>query len=89
MLFEYVSINNLLKPKTVTDWKSFLRETVKQAGVEGSEELFTEVANILSDAAIMRDKSETALREAAYEAGGLSRQEAEEIRRLIDQYEEE
>ena len=70
MLFEYVSINNLLKPKTVTDWKSFLRETVKQAGVEGSEELFTEVANILSDAAIMRGKSETALREAAYEAGG-------------------
>ena len=45
--------------------------------MEGSVEPFTEVANILSDAAIMRDKSETALREAAYEAGGLSRQEAE------------
>ena len=50
MLFEYVSIDNLLKPKTVTGWKSFLKEAAKQAGVEGSEELFTEVANILRNA---------------------------------------
>ena len=77
MLFEYVSIDNLLKPKTVTGWKSFLKEAAKQAGVEGSEELFTEVANILSDAAIMRGKSEVNLRKTAYEAAGLSRREAE------------
>ena len=48
----------MLKPKTVNNWKSLLAETAKQAGVEASEEMFTEVANILSDAAIMGDSSD-------------------------------
>lgn len=57
-IFEKVSIDNLLAAKNVVDWKSWLREAAKQAGVEASEESFTEIANLLADAAIMGDRSE-------------------------------
>lgn len=60
-LFEKISLGNLLKPKSITGWKSLLKETAKQAGVEGSEEVFTEIANILSDAAIMGENSSVKL----------------------------
>lgn len=57
-LFEKFSVENLLDPnKSLKQFKSFLKETAKQAGIEGSEELFTELANILSNAAIMGNNS--------------------------------
>lgn len=65
-LFEKVSIDNLLKTKSVTGWKSFLKETGKQMAIEGSEETFTEIANILADAAIMGDRSEYAAAVSEY-----------------------
>ena len=76
-IFEKFSIDQLLSTKSVTGWKSFLKETAKQAGVEGSEEMFTEIANILSDAAIMGNKSDYALAVAAYMTEqGMSEEEA-------------
>jgi hypothetical protein len=51
-LFENFSVDQLLSEDR-QNWKSLLAETAKQAGVEASEEMFTEVANILSEAAIM------------------------------------
>ena len=76
ILFEKISIDNLLSQKSVSGWRSWLRETAKQAGVEASEEMFTEVANILSDAAIMGENSEFSQRVSDYTSQGLSASEA-------------
>lgn len=58
MVFEYLSIDKLLKIKNVDSAASLIKNTLKQAGVEGSEELFTEIANIVSDSAIRGKSSE-------------------------------
>lgn len=76
--FEKFSVDQLLKPKTVNNWKSLLTETAKQAGVEASEEMFTEVANILSDAAIMGDSSDFSTSVAGYMAQGMSEEKAKQ-----------
>lgn len=49
---------------------------LKQSAIEGSEEAFTEVANILTDAAIMDGSSETQLRIREYVQSGMSEKEA-------------
>lgn len=76
--FEKFSVDQLLKPKTINNWKSLLTETAKQAGVEASEEMFTEVANILSDAAIMGDSSDFSTAVAGYMAQGMSEEKAKQ-----------
>lgn len=48
-LFEKVSLDNVLKAKDVTGWKSWIKETLKQGGIEASEEVATEIANIFTD----------------------------------------
>lgn len=48
-LFEHVSLENLLKARDVESFGGLLWETMKQAGVEASEEVFTEVSNIITD----------------------------------------
>ena len=75
-LFEKISVDSLLKPKSITGWKSLLKETVKQAGVEASEEMLTEIANILSDSAIMGESSDFSVSVKAYQEQGLSESEA-------------
>lgn len=76
-LFEKISIDNLLSKKSVTGWRSWLKETAKQAGVEASEEAFTEIANIISNAAIMGDKSEFATNVRLYQSAlGMSEEQA-------------
>ncbi|MDY5340517.1 MAG: hypothetical protein SPG83_13410, partial [Intestinimonas sp.] len=77
--FEKFSVDQLLKPKTINNWKSLLTETAKQAGVEASEEMFTEVANILSDAAIMGDSSDFSTAVAGYIAQGMSEEKAKQM----------
>lgn len=76
MLFEKVSIDQLLKPKNVTSVKRLLQETMKQAGVEASEEGLTEIANILTDAAIMGENSNFSISVERYKAQGLPESEA-------------
>lgn len=75
-LFEKVSIDRLLSVHSVSSMKDLLKETVKQAGVEASEEMLTEISNILTDAAIMGDKSNFAELVEQYEMQGLSEDEA-------------
>lgn len=77
-VFEKVSIDQLLSTKSVTGWKSWLKETAKQAGTEASEEVFTEIANILADAAIMGDNSDFANAVKEYMAQGMSEEQAKE-----------
>ncbi len=76
VVFEKVSVDNLLKPKTGAGLRYYLKETLKQGGIEASEETLTEIANILSDAAVMGANSNWDQAVAAYEAQGLSREEA-------------
>lgn len=75
-LFEKVSIDRLLSVHSVSSMKDLLKETVKQAGVEASEEMLTEISNIITDAAIMGDKSDFEALVAQYEMQGLSEDEA-------------
>ena len=56
--------------------KTAVQNILKQSAIEGSEEAFTEVANILTDAAIMDGSSETQLRIREYVQGGMSEKEA-------------
>ena len=76
MLFEKVSIDQLLKPKNVASVRSLLIETLKQAGVEASEESLTEISNILTDAAIMGEKSNFAQSVYQYQQQGMDEQKA-------------
>lgn len=76
VVFEKFSVDNLLAEKSVGSLKDLLRETVKQAGVEASEEMLTEIANILSDAAIMGGMSSFAASVSAYQAEGMTQEEA-------------
>ena len=57
--------------------KEFLKNTAKQSAIEASEEMFTEIANIITDGIIMGQKSEGALRKLAYESQGYSSGEAQ------------
>ena len=78
IFFEKFSVDNLLKPRTVSGWRSWVKETLKQGGVEASEEMATEIANILSDAAIMGQKSEFNQSVQAYmDKENMSKEEAE------------
>ena len=52
-VFERFNIEKLLEAKTINSVKDLLRATAQQAGTEASEEMLTEIANILSDTAIM------------------------------------
>lgn len=75
--FEKFSLEAVLKAGKVTGIKSFIKELLKGAGVEGSEEVATEIANIISDQIIMRDKSNYSLAVKQYMDSGLSKPEAE------------
>ena len=77
MLFEKFSIDQLLKPKSVTSVKRLLQETLKQAGVEASEEGLTEISNILTDAAIMGESSNFSSSVEQYKAQGMSESAAQ------------
>lgn len=76
-LFEYLSIDKLLKPKNVVTIKQGLKEFLAQAGVEASEEAFTTLANTISDIVINGDQSELRQSVAKYIEEGKSQKEAE------------
>lgn len=75
-LFEEVSLERLLDLKTPKTVRQFLTNTLLQSATEGSEELFTEMANTLTDEMIMKDLSNYRLNKKAYEASGLTEEEA-------------
>ena len=78
-LFEKVSIDALLTPKNITNFKSWAKEALKQGDVEASEEVCTELANMFTDALIRGQDSDFQRAIAYYqteEGGGLSLAEA-------------
>lgn len=76
-LFEYLSIDKLLKIKGVDGLKKMLTETAKQAGIEASEEIFTEASNILMDKLIRGNDSDLGQMKQDLIDRGYSEKEAE------------
>ena len=74
-VFEYMSIDQLLKIKNVDSFINIVKAAFIQAGVEGSEELFTETANILADTFIRGDSSELSKLKKDLKARGYSDKE--------------
>jgi hypothetical protein len=77
MAFEKISIDNFLKPKSADSFLSIIKETAKQAGIEGSEEFFTEVANVIWDDVNRGKNSDTYKMYEDYLKKGFSEEEAE------------
>lgn len=75
-VFEKFSVDRLLRARNVNSVKDLLRETAKQAGTEASEEMLTEVANILSDTAVMGQSSDFEQLVAQYQLMGMDEDEA-------------
>lgn len=82
-LFEKVSVERLLGERSVRSMRDLLAETLKQAGTEASEEMLTEVSNLLSDAAIMGGGSSFAAMVDRHRQEGLS-EEAARRRAFLD-----
>lgn len=75
-VFEKFSVDRLLQARSVNSVKDLLRATAQQAGTEASEEMLTEVANILSDTAIMGESSDFEQLVAQYQLMGMDEDEA-------------
>ncbi len=80
-LFEHISLDKLRMFHTSAaagnkTAKTLVKDMLKQSFVEGSEEVCTDIANVISDAIVMADKSEINQAIAAYQAGGMSEDEA-------------
>ena len=59
-LFEYASFDKLVKMKDVKKLRQWVNSALIQGGIEASEEGFTEISNILTNAIIMRGESDWA-----------------------------
>ena len=77
VLFEKLSIENFESIKNLLTSSSYIKRVLSQAGVEASEEMCTEIANILTDRAIMGDKSEYETAVKQYREQGMTLAEAE------------
>ena len=80
-LFEHISLDKLRMFHTSAaagkkTAKTLVKDMLKQSFVEGSEEALTDIANAISDAIVMADKSEINQTIAAYQAEGMSEDEA-------------
>ena len=80
-LFEHISLDKLRMFHTSAaagkkTAKTLVKDMLKQSFVEGSEEVSTDIANVISDAIVMADKSEINQTIAAYQAEGMSEDEA-------------
>ena len=58
MIFEKYSIDNLVEMKDPKRIRDVIINTLKQGGVEASEEAFTEIANTITDYLVMGSQSE-------------------------------
>lgn len=80
-LFEHISLDKLRMFHTSAaagkkTAKTLVKDMLNQSFVEGSEEVCTDIANVISDAIVMADKSEINQTIAAYQADGMSEDEA-------------
>lgn len=76
-LFETISFDKVVDTGVVFDnAKSFFKSLLKSAGIEGSEEVFTDVANSVSDEMMNGEQSELRTQYRALLNQGLSEKEA-------------
>ena len=75
-VFEKVSLENLIKPKSPDSFLKVVLEVLKQAGIEGSEEIATEIANTITDSIIMGSQSDLSLAVKAYQDEGIPYEKA-------------
>lgn len=71
-LFEEISLDRLLSDKSLTSKFGAFLNTLAQAGVEGSEEVFTDMANMVAEQTILGNQSELAKRVDEYRKQGYS-----------------
>ena len=81
--FEKVSLESLIHMKLPTGTAKqklagLLKNAAIQGGIEGSEEMFTDLANLWWDKVINGDMADVEQRINAYMAGGMSHQEAQQ-----------
>lgn len=76
MVFEKLSLDELLKPTTARTGKELILQILKQSGVEASEEMMTEAANILADVAILRGNGQMEQAYQTYLQSGMDAKEA-------------
>lgn len=81
--FEKVSLESLIHMKLPTGTAKqklagMLKNAAIQGGIEGSEEMFTDLANLWWDKVINGDMADVEQRIDAYMAGGMSHQEAQQ-----------
>lgn len=83
MIFEYVSLDHFLKNMDTgtTLKRQWLKQVLAQAGVEASEEVFTEIVNTLTNAWVMKSQSEWA---KLKDEGGLKNAFIETCKNVIN-----
>lgn len=75
-VFEEFSVEHILKLDFGEGWKGAVKAVLSQAGVEASEEMLTEVANILSDTMVMGERSGLVAAAKEYESQGVNKKTA-------------
>lgn len=75
-VFEKISLGNLLKQESPKTIRIAIKNILKQSGVEASEEVGTEIANVLTDQLINGDQSNYMLAVQSYMAQGMDEGEA-------------
>ncbi len=80
-LTEKIGLDNLFKVAKggIKGAKQVVAEALKQAGIEGTEELISEIANTLMDNAIMGEKSNYNINLENYVADGKSLKESQKL----------
>lgn len=77
-LFEYVSVDKLVNMKTPASKMEAVKNVLVQMGIEGSEEINTEIANIITDSLISGPTSEYQTDIRKYMEQGMSLKQAED-----------
>jgi hypothetical protein len=76
ILFEKISLDRFVELSNSPLRTSIIKDVLAQGGVEASEEMFTEIANIFFDEHIMGNLSDWRQRVQAYMAQGMTESEA-------------
>lgn len=78
-LFEYVSLDHLIKTGASSTVKEFVANIIKQSGIEASEEVSTEIANKIIDAANRGYQSDHSQAVQAYMEAGETEENARKL----------
>lgn len=82
-LFEEVSLERLLSEKSFSSKLAIIKDILAQGGVEASEEVFTEIANTITNTLVLGSQSDLMKAMKDYEAQGYTASEAS-ARALMD-----